>query len=177
MAKTARDAYRDARVLAEFFHDVVTVGADELEKFLERQEKRRYLRKSIQRLVARGFLRKEGATLAPTARGHALFRRYITPPSPNMTPISQGKWHFISFDIPVKRTTARVALTRLLRARGFIPFQRSVWAGPHQLAADVWEFIVDHDLAAFCAPMIVEIVEGGDSLKRRFARARAHRNH
>jgi len=41
----------------------------------------------------------------------------------------EGKWYLISFDIPVKLNSKRVALRRLLRDFNFYPFQKRIEGG------------------------------------------------
>ncbi|MDI6821033.1 MAG: hypothetical protein QMD65_02515 [Patescibacteria group bacterium] len=165
MAKTSRDARRHMREWSDFFSDFDEVGALVIEEFIERHRRKKYLRQSLERLISRGFLQANKGKFAPTLRGKKLFRRYH-----QVEPVfnEKGKWYILSFDIPVKFNSKRVAFTRLLRAYNFIPFQKSVWLGSHGVAVDVWEWIVEQKIEKYCAPMVVDIIEGTEELKKRF---------
>ncbi|KKU16607.1 MAG: hypothetical protein UY26_C0003G0214 [Candidatus Jorgensenbacteria bacterium GW2011_GWA1_48_13] len=157
MAKTSRDAHKHIRELSEFFRDGKEIALEIVEEFINQYKRKKYLRQSLERLTARGFLKTKDGKISPTKEGLRFFRRHM---KNKMTAIpKEGKWYLISFDIPVKLNSKRVALRRLLRDFNFYPFQKSVWIGPEPLSAEVWEFIVENKLEKFCRPMFVEILE------------------
>jgi len=165
MAKTSRDARRHIREWSEFFSDLGEAGTFLVEEFIERHRRKKYLHQSLKRLIERGFLQAHQKKIILTPSGKKLFRRYH-PAVPVFN--EKGQWYILSFDIPVNFNSKRIALTRLLRAYNFIPLQKSVWLGSQKLAADVWEWIVEQKIEKYCLPMIVDIIEGADELKRRF---------
>jgi len=157
MAKTSRDAHRHVRELGEFFRDSKEIAEHLVNEFIERHERKKYLRQSLDRLINRGFLEVKDKRISPTKKGLRLFRRRTRSKIP-VAP-KEGKWYILTFDIPVALNSKRIALGRLLRDFGFHPFQKSVWIGPHQLSTEVWEFVVENKLEKFCKPMIVDIIE------------------
>ena len=67
-----------------------------------------------------------------------------------------GKWRFISFDIPEDRKILRIALTRSLRRFGFRPVQKSLWVCPFVKADEVDLVIDELGIRQFIAYLIVE---------------------
>ena len=157
MAKTARDARKHIREWSEFFREGKEVTKNLIDEFVNQYKRKKYLRQSLERLIARGFLRTKDDKFSPTKRGLRFFRRHIK--NKFATVPKEGRWYILSFDIPVRLNSKRIALCRLLRDFNFYPFQKSVWIGSHQLVQEIWEFIVENKLESFCKPMIVDILE------------------
>ena len=67
-----------------------------------------------------------------------------------------GKWRFISFDIPEKLRTQRIKLTRSLRRIGYKALQKSLWVCPF-IRADEVELIIEQlKLQQYTAYFVVE---------------------
>jgi len=67
-----------------------------------------------------------------------------------------GKWRFISFDIPERLKSLRRSLTRYLRRIGFRPVQKSLWASPFVKADDVDLIVKELGLEKYVAYFVVE---------------------
>ena len=170
MAKTSRDAYRHMRALSDFFAEMgwgEAFSRTTLDEFIATYRHRKQMKQTIARLIARGYLVEKGLRVTTTQRGLLFFRRRY-PASLTKEALHNGKWYLLSFDIPVSLNSKRVALARILRRYEFMPLQKSVWVGPHGLAKDVWEFIADQKIERYCTPMIVDILEGDDVLRKHF---------
>ncbi|MDP3975267.1 MAG: hypothetical protein Q8P88_03225 [Candidatus Jorgensenbacteria bacterium] len=168
MAKTSRDAYRHMRALSALFTEMFSVNRTVIEELAEHGTRRKYLQQTLARLIAKGYLEDEGARVKVTKRGLAFFRRRHPVSFPSDQPLRDGKWYLLSFDIPVRFNSKRIALGRILKKYNFVALQKSVWVGPHGLSKDVWEFIVDQKIERFCTPMIVDILEGDEPLRKHF---------
>jgi DNA-binding transcriptional regulator PaaX len=168
MTKTSVDARRHIREWSEFFQDLNEVSKAAIEEFIKSCQKSKYRRQSLKRLIERGFLKDEGSKIKKTKSGLLFFKRRYHNDNKARSLKQNGKWYILSFDIPMKFNRKRAALRRILHKYKFVPLQRSVWVGAHQMSKDVWEFIVENDLEKCCVPMVVDIIEGEDRLKKLF---------
>jgi len=163
MGKTSIDARRHIRELSIFLRKFNEVGNAEIEKFIESRENKKFLKQSLNRLIAKGYLEENHKKLKKTPAGKIFFSRQIKPIIERDVE-NNTKWYVLSFDVPIKENHKRRALTWILNKYGFYQLQRSVWVGPNKLAREIWEFIVENGMKNYCFPMIVEIVEGEDRL-------------
>ena len=81
---------------------------------------------------------------------------------------SDGKWRFISFDIPEDRKPLRVALTRSLRRIGYKPIQKSLWACPFNKVDDIDLLITEMGINEFVANFRIETTDIEEHLKELF---------
>ncbi len=162
MGKTSIDAIRHMRELGEFLRDFNEVGNAAIEEFIESRKNKRFLKQSLERLIKRGYLEEKGGKLKKTKHGNLFFKKRFPLPVEEIK--NGGKWYVLSFDIPVCENKKRNSLRYLLKKISFYQLQQSVWIGPHKLAKDVWEFIVENGMKNYCFPMIVDIVEGEERL-------------
>lgn len=79
-----------------------------------------------------------------------------------------GKWRFISFDIPEKLKGLRVALTRSLRRISFRPVQKSLWASPFVKSDEVDLIVKELGLEKYVAYFIIEKTDIKNHLKELF---------
>lgn len=79
-----------------------------------------------------------------------------------------GKWRFISFDIPEDCKILRIALTRSLRRFGFRPVQKSLWVCPFIKAEKVDLVVNELGIKQFVAYLVVEKTDIEDHLKELF---------
>lgn len=163
-AGTSRDARRHIREWGDFFREFGEIGAGAVDELLKRYEKRKYFRQSLRRLINAGFIIEQKKKFSLTNRGKKFFLEHYPPKNVR----ADGRWYLLSFDIPVKLNRKRARLREFLRKYNFFPFQKSVWVGPYSLSVEVWKFVVDNDLQKYCKPMVVEILEGIDELKKHF---------
>jgi hypothetical protein len=69
---------------------------------------------------------------------------------------ADGKWRFISFDIPENKSISRINLTRSLRRIGFKPVQKSLWVCPYNKADNVTLIVAELGLNDYTAYFVVE---------------------
>jgi len=81
---------------------------------------------------------------------------------------ADGKWRFISFDIPEKRRNARLNLRRSLRRIGYKPLQKSLWVCPFNKADKVGLIISELGLNDFTAYFKIEKTDIEEHLKELF---------
>ena len=81
---------------------------------------------------------------------------------------ADGKWRFISFDIPEKRRSERLNLRRSLRRVGYKPLQKSLWVCPFNKADEVGLIISELGLADFTAYFKVVKTDIEEHLKELF---------
>lgn len=169
MAKTSRDAYRHMRALGDFFSDFNRASDAAVEEFIKRSRQRKYLRQSLKRLEARGFVVRRGGGVTPSRRGWEFFKKIILREEIKAARGKwDGKWRLIAFDVPVAESGARYRLYTLLATFGFVALQRSVWISPNPQGELFWKMVVMEDLDKFCKAMVVEHIEGDEELKARF---------
>jgi len=170
----ARDAERWANHWIDFFYGVKRVADEEVEKFLADEEKKRYSRQSLERLIARGFLDHQDNTYIPTKEGTLFFKRRkileeVKQRRKKEKIKRDGRYRLVSFDVPGGASSERDTLRRLLAEFGFYPLQKSVWASPDCLPEEFWQLLIDLDLYKYCSVMLAEIVEGAEKLEEYFS--------
>ena len=173
MAKTARDAWKHIREWSEFFSDLRLTTNEEVEAFLARHAKRKYMEQSLQRLCERGLLDRTSGRFKPTKQGNAFFKRQallkqMTKSKSYDLSHWDGKWRLISFDVPISFNKKRALLRRLLQEFNFYKLHRSVWVYPSHVGKVFWEMLVEHELDKFCQVMLVEFIEGDQEIKEHF---------
>jgi len=166
MAKTAREGYRHAEAVIDFFLDVGYVTREAVGELIEYHKKNKHFRQSLKRLTARGIIRETTRGFALTPKGiiYALKKR---PPRELKKPWD-GKWRLVSFDVPTCDNSKRAFLRGLLKEFGFYKLQGSVWVCPNHFAENFWKLVVHYDLEQYCKVMLVEVLEGDEELKEYF---------
>ncbi len=81
---------------------------------------------------------------------------------------SDGRWRFISFDIPEDRKPLRVVLTRSLRKIGYKPIQKSLWACPFNKADEIDLLISEMGINEFVANFRIEKTDIEEHLREIF---------
>lgn len=169
MAKTSRDAHRHIREWSQFFSDIKSATEAEAEAFLKRQRKRRYLKQSLRRLQARGFLIRKSGKIISSPKGLNYFRRLnLKEENKKEKTLWDGKWRLISFDVPIKENAKRHQLLNFLKEFDFYQLQKSVWVCPNKIGGEFWKVLIDYELDKYCKAMVVEIMEGDDDLRKHF---------
>lgn len=79
-----------------------------------------------------------------------------------------GKWRFISFDIPEKLKTLRLRLARSLRRIGYKSVQKSLWACPFIKANEVNLILEELCLRSYVAYFVVEKTDIKEHLEELF---------
>ena len=168
MAKTSREAWRHYGAIVDFFGALEdAVSKEAWEEFIQLQKERKYLRQSFRRMVARGFIKQGGGGWKVTTSGMRRFKRFKRPSSQKIS-TWDGKWRLVSFDVPVEKNTARMALRALLLEFDFRPLQKSVWVSPFAVPEEFIELVAERDLWRYCKMMVVDILEGDKDLRSQF---------
>lgn len=81
---------------------------------------------------------------------------------------TDGKWRFLSFDIPEDNKNKRRQLARSIRRIGFKPVQKSLWASPYIKADEIDLIIEELNVRQFCGYFVVEKTDIDDHLHRLF---------
>lgn len=169
MAKTLRDAWRHTREWSNFFSDIQRASKSEIDLFLKKHQRKIYLKQSLKRLRSRGFLKEKDKNLVPTRKGLIFFHKQKLLSDYQKQPQKwDGKWRLISFDVPVREEAKRQQLRNFLKEFNFFQLHKSVWVSPYKLAEEFWKLLIDYELDKYCKMMTVEIIEGGEELKKRF---------
>ncbi len=100
-------------------------------------QKTHYIRKTLRNLEQQKLVQmkvdalgKEVAVLTPA--GESLLARYrLKTMAPPTRKAWDGKWRFVSFDVPEHERQTRDQLRAMLRHLGFAYVQRSLWVSPH----------------------------------------------
>jgi DNA-binding transcriptional regulator PaaX len=170
MAKTSRDAWRHVREWSKFFSDFKEATEAEMDTFLEKHKRKKYLKQSLRRLEGRGFIVRKANALVSTKKGKQFFSQYAAK-HPDLQKLKvnwDGKWRLVSFDVPIKENKRRDELRDLLRVFNFYQLHKSVWVCPSQLSGEFWKLVVDADLDKYCKAMVVDIIEGDKAIKAYF---------
>jgi DNA-binding transcriptional regulator PaaX len=168
MAKTSRDAYRQIRALSEFF-STGGISRSDMERMIRESDRKKYLKQSLRRLVARGFVSQTESRYEPTSRGEIFFRRILKIKVKTILPSSwDNKWRLVTFDVPCKYDQKRNQIRSLLKEFDFYQLQKSVWICPSSVSKKFWEIAVQEDLDKYCKTMVVDIIEGDRELKEHF---------
>lgn len=166
MAKTSRDARKHIREWSEFFRDGKMIAGTIVDEFVARRKESKYLKQSLNRLIARGFVKERGGKFSPTDSGVRFFRRHA---GGRRSPARwDGKWRLITFDVPGNYSRQRDQLRALLKEFDFYLLQKSVWICPSYIADEFWRLVVDCDLDKYCKAMLVDIIEGDAELRKHF---------
>ncbi len=166
MAKTSKDAGRHIRELSSFFADGKAIANEVIDDFIKSYKNKKYLKQSLDRLVAQRIIAKHENKLKVTRKGLLFFNRKSIKSATNEP--WDGKWRIISFDVPGDYSRKRNQLRGLLREFDFLPLQKSVWISPHAVADNFWKLAVNYNLHDYCKIMLVEILEGDRELRKRF---------
>jgi DNA-binding transcriptional regulator PaaX len=167
MAKTSRDARRHIQALSEFL-STGGISREAMEEILKESKKRKHLKQSLRRLVAKGFILDDGRKYSPTAEGVRFFRRFIKDAAEPMSKAWDKKWRLIAFDVPCKCDEKRDKIRGLLKEFDFYQLQKSVWICPTALSGLFWETMVKEELDGYCKTMVVDVLEGDEELKEHF---------
>ncbi len=170
MGKTSCDARRHIKEISELFGVVNTVGVAVVERLIERYNRKKYLRQSLQRLEARGLLQRSKNSYRLTTEGILFLKRYRNNRSNEWKPKRKwdGKWRLVSFDVPTRENVKRNLLRSVLRESGFFQLQKSVWIAPYEMSEDFWRFVVVNNLYKYCKIMLIQVLEGDGVLKKHF---------
>jgi len=167
MAKTSRDARRHLAAFTDLFSAGTEISALLINELIKSHKKKKHLRQSLRRLIARGFIEERNNEFKATKVGLKFFRREMVKTFNQES--WDGKWYLISFDIPVNKNVKRDRLRRLLKSYEFYPLQKSVWVGPTKFKKDIWEFILENEIENQCKMMLVDVIEGDDDIKKHFS--------
>ena len=90
------------------------------------------IRRSCERLVRQGLLKRENKKLRLTQKGEQTLRMLSLKEQLHRKPRRwDGKWRVLIFDIPEYRANLRHKIRDTLRTIGFVRLQNSVWVYPY----------------------------------------------
>ena len=81
---------------------------------------------------------------------------------------TDGKWRFVSFDIPEELKTQRLAFTRSLRRIGYKPVQKSLWVCPYNKADETQLLCDELRINEYVANFKVEKIDIENHLRELF---------
>lgn len=81
---------------------------------------------------------------------------------------TDGRWRFVSFDIPEDRKCLRLSFTRSLRRVGYKPVQKSLWVCPFNKADEIDLIIRELDIGEYVANFRVQKIDIEEHLKELF---------
>ncbi len=170
MAKTSRDARRHMEGLSRFFSGENGVSNAVFREYLKKSEQKKYLKQSLRRLIAKGFITEDSRGYTPTLKGTRFFRRFLKKNGDKSELPNEWdkKWRLVTFDVPCKENLKRCQIRSLLKEFDFYQLQKSVWVCPSSISKKFWEIAVQNDLDKYCKTMLVDIIEGDDELKKYF---------
>ena len=121
------------------------------------------------RLVQKGFLKREGVFLKITPKGESFLRLMEAREYKISAPSRwDKKWRVLIFDIPEYRKGMRDKVRRTLRLIGFKRLQDSVWAYPFDCEDLIALLKADFKIGKDMLYMIVEELEGDRHLRAHF---------
>ncbi len=129
---------------------------------------------AIGRLIARGYLKREGygagARLSLTERGKSYAQKLLNDPSLGVhKPLRwDGRWRIVTFDIWEKRREVRDRLRLLLTRIGFVRIQHSVWAYPYDCEEVISIIRAELRTGKGVSYLIADALEGDGKLRALF---------
>ena len=121
------------------------------------------------RLLKRGFLKREGGFLRLTPKGQHTLRLLQARQAAQSKPRRwDRKWRVLIFDIPEYRKTLRDRIRRTLESIGFVRLQDSVWLYPYDCEDLVALLKADFRIGKDLIYLIVEEMEGDRDFKEHF---------
>ncbi|MEX2008090.1 MAG: hypothetical protein WD850_01195 [Candidatus Spechtbacterales bacterium] len=124
----------------------------ELTKRLSNREDERLspenVRQTLYKIKSKGYYRPvikpNGRTrFELTIKGERLLKEYQFADMGPVRPVRwDGRWHFVSFDIPQKASYARDIFRDKLKRMGFFQVQQSLWVYPYECKREI-DFIID----------------------------------
>ncbi len=170
MSKTAGEAYRNARAISDFFEKTEEIGNAIIDAFIERHERKKYLKQTLKRFKERGLIEKRKKSYRITQKGRVFFAKYHRSDNQtkNRPEYWDGRWRLISFDVPSEFDDERVILRGALKESGFYQLQKSVWIAPYEMTKEFWKFVVLNGFHKYCKVMLIEVLDGDEELKKHF---------
>ena len=168
MAKTSGEAYRNARALSEFFGLFSVVSKADVDDFINRHERKKYLKQTLDRFEKHGLVENRRGAYTTTTKGKAFFSRYQRNGHGHISRRWDGRWRLVSFDVPNRHRDKRDILRSSLKEAGFYQLQKSVWIAPYEMTKEFWRFVVMNGLHKYCKVMLIEVLEGDEGLRKHF---------
>ena len=132
-------------------------------------QQKQVIRRSCERLVRQGLLKRENGTLRLTPRGEKTLQALSLRAQLRKRPKRwDGKWRVLIFDIPEYRASLRRRIRDSLREIGFVRLQHSVWVYPYDCEDFIALLKVDFRVGKDVLYMVVDALENENHLKRHF---------
>jgi len=126
------------------------------------------IKRSWNRLIARGFLVRSENHLKLTSKGQAYL--FLVGSLGIKKPKRwDKKWRVLIFDIPERRKRIRTALRRTLNSLGLVRLQDSVWVYPYDCEDVIALLKIGYHIGKDLLYLIVESMENDKALRNHFA--------
>lgn len=145
------------------------VGAIGKMGLLPHQRDTESIKRAVDRLYERGYLKHTGGKLAMTEKGRMRLQTLDVKFKTWKPPASWDKrWRVVVFDIPESKRRLRSRIRVTLKSIGFEQLQKSVWVYPYDCEEWVTLWKADFKLGSELLYMIVDSIEGESLLRRIF---------
>lgn len=133
-------------------------------------QRKQNIKKSISRLIDRGYVANEKGVLCLTSKGERfatlMGEGNLVPKKPRRW---DGKWRVLIFDIPERRKRIRDQVRHTLGAIGFYRLQDSVWVYPYDCEDFVTLLKVDFRIGKDLLYIVADKIENDLQLRRKFS--------
>ena len=129
MAKTSRDARRHMKSLSKFFSGENGISTAAFREYLKKSEQKKYLKQSLRRLIAGGFISEDSKGYTPTLKGMRFFKRFLKKDK-GKTELPREwdkKWRLVTFDVPCAEDSKRCQIRSLLKEFDFFQLQKPLF--------------------------------------------------
>lgn len=137
--------------------------------FLPKSRQKEYISSSASKLVRRGLLVFRGGHYSLSQEGKKILRQWeLEDNGFKKSKKWDKKWRVIIFDIPEKKKTVRVKISRLFRQVGMYRLQDSVWIYPYDCEDIIGLLKTDLGIGKELLYMIVDELENDRYLREEF---------
>ncbi len=150
---------------------IVAPGLGIIFKQLDARTKKeqRKVTKKIQYLVNKGYMERIGNRYKIAKRGiDLLTTEAVWNLEPPLKKKWDGKWHFVFFDIPGKKETARQALRARLQEIGAKRYQNSIFVFPHDLRSCIAPFARFYGIGDAVRFVVAEKIDDAQKFEKEF---------
>ena len=135
----------------------------------ERARARYRTRKTVDSLVLKGYVAREGELLSITNSGKSILESAVSRTRKQINEVAwDGKWRIVAYDIPSRYNKLRDEVRHILKRAGFQKLHHSIWIFPHD-CRELSDLIQsDRRLKSCVIYGVLESIEGEDRLRALF---------
>lgn len=126
------------------------------------------LRQQIKRLEGNGIIQLEKNEYRLSARGKRLLKERALRGNAPAKSNWDGRWRFVSYDIPAEKSRVRNPFRNTLKSWGFYLVQKSLWVFPWECTDEVTALAHSMDIAPFIICMSTHHIPMEQRLKKHF---------